>query len=169
MRLYIILFFKKWHPQWLIISHLILPFVFIIYVHLESFFDSLPNIEEIREIFFDNKLYSNNANEIINTGDISDPNNQREGEDQESEGGASSDSFRSDEDTPECEHVTNPDAPACTCAHVEAGGDYKISTHHSRCHECKLPGANITCDNCFCLFHRECLPAYCSYHEDFSS
>lgn len=166
--------------------------------HSESFFDFLPDIEEIGEIFFDNKLYSNIGNEtsgIINTGDVSEyqseaddedsvssdggadadsdsdsdsHSDQNEDQDSVSSGeGADSDSVRSDDATT-CVHVTNPGGPACECPHVEAGNDWRISTHHDRCHACSLPGATLTCDVCICLFHAECLPADCDIHSDWT-
>ena len=107
-----------------------------------SLIDSLCSTDAVKSMLlkiFDNLLYSNvnsdQVSEISDTGDVSEessttsseaPEDQSETQDQDSVspgGGADSDSFDSDRDSPTCRHVTDPDWPACTCPHDEAGFD----------------------------------------------
>lgn len=77
----------------------------------------------------------------------------------------SSDTVSSD-DNFTCRHVTDPDWPACECNHPHAYYDARINHRDDRCHVCSEPHAGLSCDECWCLFHAQCLPDSSNIHPD---
>lgn len=137
----------------------------------------LPNSQEWKDMLnelFDNKLYSNTLNGDVGGHEVTTTSGNINGESSEvvsnnhNETG-DADSFSAVRDIPECQHITNPDAPNCDCPHDGAEHNWRISTHHDRCHECSEAGSTAVCYECRCLFHPECLPDHCEFEERPSS